>query len=213
MSSADQPIRVMVVDDHAVVRSGLAAFLSVCDDLEMVAQAGSGTEALRLASESAVDVVLMDLVMPEMDGVTTIELLQAGQPHIQIIALTSFRESDLVESALRAGAISYLLKDVTADELAAAIRDAHAGRPTLSTAAAEALIHATRRTPSIGHDLTPREREVLELVTHGLTNESIAQQLVISPATAKFHVSNVLSKLGVATRTEAAALAEKHHLV
>lgn len=213
MNAAEGPIRVMVVDDHAVVRSGLATFLSVYDDLELVAEASSGREALRLCEEVALDVVLMDLVMPEMDGATTIQLLSQKYPQVQVVALTSFRESELVESALRAGAISYLLKDVTATELAEAIREAHAGRPTLAAEAAQALIRATRQPPQPGFDLTSREREVLTLLAQGRTNSEIAGQLVISPSTAKFHVSNILSKLGVTTRTEAAAIAEKYHLI
>lgn len=213
MTPTQDPIRVMIVDDHAVVRSGLAAFLSVYDDLELVAQAASGNEALRLSQQVVIDVVLMDLLMPEMDGATATRLLLEQCPHLQIVALTSFRETELVEGALRAGAISYLLKDVTADELARAIREAHAGRPTLATEAAQALIRATRQPSSPGHDLTPREKDVLAQLVRGLTNEEIAHELVVSPSTVKFHVSSILGKLGVTTRTEAAALAMRHRLV
>lgn len=213
MMSAASPIRVMIVDDHAVVRSGLSTFLSVYDDLELVAQASSGREALRQCQQVEIDVVLMDLVMPEMDGATATRLLREQCPELQVIALTSFREAELVEGAMRAGAISYLLKDVTADELARAIREAQAGRPTLATEAAQALIQATRQPPQPGHDLTPREKDVLAQLVRGLTNGEIASELVVSPSTVKFHVSSILGKLGVKTRTEAAAMAAKYDLV
>ena len=207
------PIRVMLVDDHAVVRSGLAAFLLAYDDLELVGEAASGEEAVRLSQQLCPDVVLMDLVMPGMDGATATRAIRERCPQIQVIALTSFKERELVQGALEAGAIGYLLKNVTADELADAIRKAHAGRPTLAPEAAQALIQATREPPAPGYDLTEREREVLALMVEGLSNPEIAARLVVSPSTVKFHVSNILSKLGVASRTEAVALALQHHLV
>lgn len=207
------PIRVMIVDDHAVVRSGLVAFLLVYDDLELVAEAGSGAEALRLCQETRPQVVLMDLVMPEMDGAATTRAIRERCPDIQVVALTSFRDEELVQGALQAGAIGYLLKNVSADQLADAIRAAYAGRPTLAPEATQALIHAVTRPPALHFDLTPRELEVLALVVQGLNNGEIASKLVVSQSTVKFHVSSILSKLGVGSRTEAAALAVQHELV
>jgi NarL family two-component system response regulator LiaR len=210
----DKLIRVMLVDDHAVVRSGLATFLMTCDDMELVGEASSGEQALSLCSQVKPDVVLMDLVMPGMDGATATQKIREECPEIQVIALTSFKEQDLVQGALQAGAIGYLLKDISADELANAIRAAYAGKPTLAPEAAQALIQATRRpAEQVGFDLTEREKEVLVLMVEGLNNNQIADRLVVSKSTAKFHVSSVLTKLGAASRTEAVATALKHKLV
>ena len=208
-----RPIRVLLVDDHAVVRSGLGAFLMAFDDLELVGEASDGQEAVRLCEQLQPDVVLMDLVMPGMDGAAATQVIRERCPDIQVIALTSFKETDLVEGALQAGAIGYLLKNVSADQLAEAIRGAHAGRPTLAPEAAQALIQATRQPRKLGFDLTDRERDVLELMVEGLTNPQIADRLIVSRSTVKFHVSNILSKLGASSRTEAVSLALQHDLV
>ena len=206
------PIRVLLADDHRVVRSGLAAFLSAFDDFELVGEASNGREAVQLCARLRPDVVLMDLVMPEMDGAAATKELRARCPETQVIALTSFKEDELVKGALQAGAIGYLLKNVSADELAHAIRAARVGRPTLAPEAAQALIQSARAPAPPGADLTAREREVLHLMVQGLTNPEIAERLVIGRSTVKFHVSSILGKLGTATRTEADALAVQHRL-
>ena len=208
-----QPIRVMLVDDHTMVRRGLATFLKVFDDLELAGEAASGDAAIQLCAQVLPDVVLMDMVMPDMDGATATRAIRGQFPMVQVIALTSFKEEWLIQSALQAGAIGYLLKDVSADELAQAIRAAHAGRATLAPEAAQALVHAATQPPAPGHDLTERERAVLALLVEGLNNTEIAERLVVSPSTIKSHVSNILSKLGVTSRTEAVALAVRHRLI
>jgi NarL family two-component system response regulator LiaR len=210
----EKRIRVMLVDDHAVVRSGLGAFMLAYDDLELVGEASSGERAITLCRQTQPDVVVIDLMMPGMDGATATRHIREKHPETQVIALTSFKEKELVEGALQAGAIGYLLKDVTADELANAIRSAAAGKPTLAPEAQLVLIAGTRSpADNPGFDLTEREREVLGLMTQGLNNNQIADRLVVSLSTAKFHVSSILSKLGVASRTEAVALALQNRLV
>lgn len=211
--SDSAPIRVMLVDDHAVVRSGLKAFLLAYDDLKLVGEAGSGFEALAQLDKANPDVILMDLMMPEMDGAATTKAIRERRPDVQVVVLTSFPEEDLVTQALQAGAISYLLKNVSATELSDAIRKASAGRSTLAPEAAQALIHTATHPPKLGSDLTNREQEVLELMSTGLNNVEIADELVVSRSTVKFHVSNILSKLQSTSRTEAVAFAIEHRLV
>ena len=208
----ETPIRVLVVDDHAVVRGGLRLFLLAFDDLELVGEASSGEKALAQCADLRPDVVLMDLVMPGMGGVEAIRLLRQRHPHVQVIALTSFPEDELVQAALRAGAISYLLKTISAGDLAAAIRAAAAGQPTLAPEATQALLRRAAA-PAASYDLTAREREVLGLLVDGLSNAEIAERLTISESTAKFHVSNVLGKLQVGSRAEAVSVALQSGLV
>lgn len=213
MVSESNPIRVMLVDDHDMVRKGLAVFLKAKPDMELVAEARDGEEALRKCEKLQPDVILMDLVMPKMDGTTATRLIRERFPRVQVIALTSFQEKELVQEVLQAGAISYLLKDVSAHQLAEAIRGAYVGRPTLAPEATQALIQAASQGPAPGHDLTSREKEVLILLVEGLNNSEIAKRLYISRSTAKAHVSHILSKLGVSNRAEAIALALRNKLV
>jgi len=208
-----ETIRVMLVDDHQMVRNGLGTFLMVFDDLELVGEARDGEQALAIFERARPDVVLMDLKMPRLDGVQATAALVERDPDARIIALTSFKDEALVQDALDAGAIGYLLKDIDADDLADAIRAARRGEPTLAPEAAWMLFKASRREPAVGDDLTEREREVLALIVEGQTNPEIAERLIISPSTVKTHVSNILSKLGVSTRTEAASLALQQGLV
>jgi NarL family two-component system response regulator LiaR len=209
----NKPIRVMLVDDHTMVRKGLATFLKVFDYLELVGEAENGEDAIKLCGEVLPDVVLMDMVMPDMDGATATALIRQKHPQVQILVLTSFKEGDLIKKALEAGAIGYLLKDVSADDLARAIRAAHVGRATLSPEAAQSLVETTNLPPAPGLDLTEREREVLALLIEGLSNTQIAARLGVSSSTIKSHVSNILSKLGVASRTEAVTLALRSHII
>jgi NarL family two-component system response regulator LiaR len=209
----NNPIRILLVDDHMVVRSGLSTVLSVYDDLKLVGEAGDGEEAIRMAERFQPDVILMDLLMPKMDGVTAIKAIKTRWPQIQIIALTSFKEKEYVEGALKAGANGYLLKDVSAEELIAAVRRAVAGQPSLSPAAAQVLMKNVSEPQQPHMEMTGRELEILALMVEGMSNNEIAERLIVSQSTVKFHVSNILSKLGVTGRTEAVALAVKHHLV
>ncbi len=209
----EKPIRVMLVDDHSVVRSGLSAFLYVFDDLELVAEAKDGKEAIQICEKIMPDVILMDLMMPVMDGAAATKIIRQKWPGIQVVALTSFKEDELVQAALQAGAIGYLLKNVSADELANAIRSAYIGRPTLAPEATQALIHAAVNPGKQDYGLTNREEEVLTLMTDGMSNIEMAEKLFVSRSTVKFHVSSILSKLGVSSRTEAVAMALQQKLV
>ncbi|HJZ45707.1 MAG TPA: response regulator transcription factor [Roseiflexaceae bacterium] len=210
------PIRVLVVDDHLVVRRGLATLLLAFNDLQLVGEAQTGAEALALCATAQPDVVLMDLLMPEMDGVAATQAICERYPNIQVIMLSSCDEYDLIRRALAAGAEGYLSKNSSSDDLAVAIRMSQAGRARLAPTSVEDIAHPTW-TPELpltdhGSDLTDRERDVLALLTQGLTNTQIGARLIISRATVKVHVSSILSKFGAASRTEAVALAVQHHL-
>jgi len=207
------PIRILIVDDHPMVRSGLMDFIFAFDWMEVAGEAQNGVDAVAFCDTHEVDVVLMDMVMPMMDGSeATRRILALGKP-INIIILTSFHEQDLVQQALKAGATSYLLKNVSAEELAAAIKAAHKGQSILAPEATAALIHATRQGPGIGFDLTKRERAVLDLLVKGLSNLEISEQLSIGMATVKYHLTNIFTKLGAKNRVEAVTTALAHNLV
>ena len=208
-------IRVLIVDDHAMVRQGIATFIELQDDIELVGEAANGREAIARVEELRPDVVLMDLVMPEMDGVTATREIKARHPGVMVLALTSFVNDAQITPALQAGASGYLLKDLSADDLMKAVRAAHRGETPLAPAVAKKLIAdiaAPRGESSALHQLTDREREVLALLGRGMSNKEIAAQLSISAKTVKFHVSSILGKLGLADRTQAALFASKHGL-
>jgi NarL family two-component system response regulator LiaR len=208
-----KPIRVLIVDDHAMVRKGLVAFLKNQPELELIGEACDGREAIEACGQNQPDVILMDLVMPELGGVAATRTIHQRWPHIQVIALTSFQEKELVQDALQAGAIGYLLKNVSGEELTEAIRQAHSGHPTLAPEAVQALIQPPSEAESLAANLTRREHEVLALLAKGMSNPEIAGQLFISRATVKVHISSILSKLGVASRAEAISLAIQNKLI
>lgn len=211
--NATQPIRVLIVDDHGMVRKGLLAYLKNMSDIDVIGEARDGREAIDLCEQLQPGVVLMDLVMPELGGVAATRMIHQRWPEIQVIALTSFQEKELVQEALQAGAIGYLLKNLSGEELANAIRSAHAGRPTLAPEAVQALIQTQSEEAAPGKDLTRRELEVLSLLVKGLSNPEISDRLCLSRATVKVHVSSILSKLGVSNRAEAISMAIHYKIV
>ncbi len=207
------PIRVMIVDEHSMLRRGIMVFLKNKPGIQVVGEAGNGQEAVEQCEQLQPDVILMDLMMPVLDGVAATRIIHKRYPNVQVIALTTFQDKQLVHDALEAGAMSYLLKNVSGDDLAEAIRDAHAGRATIAPEAVQALIRPTEPETSPGHALTQREREVLALLVKGLSNNEIAERLSVSHATAKAHVSSILSKLSVSSRAEAIALTLEKKLI
>jgi two-component system, NarL family, response regulator LiaR len=206
---ATAKIRVLVADDHAVVRQGLRTFLELQEDIEVVADVADGRQALAAVAEHDPDVVLMDLVLPEVDGVEAIRRIASERPRIRVIALTSFLDDDKVFPAVRAGAAGYLLKDVEPAELVKAIRTVHAGEGLLHPAVAARLMEEVASTGGreAPDSLTPREREVVGLIARGLSNKRIALELGISEKTVKTHVSSILGKLGLTDRTQVALYA------
>jgi DNA-binding NarL/FixJ family response regulator len=208
-----EAIRLLIVDDHSVVREGLRAFLRTQDGIEVVGEAAGADEAIRVAGELAPDVIVLDLVMPDGDGIGAIRRLLEAAPGVRVLVLTSFADDAQIFAAFAAGAAGYLLKDVDPQALADGIRDVHAGRPALHPSVATRLMH--RGGPAVARhsELTVREQEVLRLVVEGLANKQIAQRLGIGEKTIKTHVSRVLAKLGVTDRTQAAVLAIREGLV
>lgn len=213
MKSTIEKIRVVVADDHKMVRKGLNVLLEGYDDIDIIAEAVDGEHVVAVCQDTCPDVALIDIVMPRLNGIRATKKILELCPDTRIIALTSFSDDNHVQDVLKAGAISYLLKDVSGDELANAIRRAHEGKATLSPDAAQVLVLATTRPPTIGHDLTDREYEVLELMIKGFNNREIGEALVISSSTVKNHVSSILSKMGATSRTQAVALAVEHKIM
>ena len=208
------PIRVLIADDHLVVRRGLHGFLETYADIQVVAEAENGARAVALAREHVPDVILMDLLMPEMDGVKAIEQIVGFSPTSRIIVLTSYTEDEYLFPAMRAGALGYLLKDVEPEDLVNAIRTAARGHATLHPSVATRLVHGVDHPDDDSlADLSERELDVLRLIARGLNNREIANELVIAEGTVKSHVSNILSKLHLAHRTQAALYALKRRLV
>lgn len=208
-----EPIRVITVDDHEVVRGGIKYALLEYDDITLVGEAHDGQSAVRLCELTQPDVALMDLMMPGMNGVETTQAIRERCPNVQILVLSSFHDMDLVPRAMQAGAIGYLLKGVSNRDLVDAIRAAHEGRSVLSQEAMAALVQAAVPAPKLGDDLNEREREVLALLAQGLSNKEIAERLFLSVATVKYHVRLLLSKLGASSRAEAVALAWQHNIL
>ena len=205
-------IKILLVDDHAVVRSGLSKFLMVNKDLKLVGEASDGAEALQKVALHKPDVVLMDLMMPGVDGVTATREIRQKYPKTKVIALTSFAEQHMVQGALQAGAVGYFQKNVTAKELGMAIRSACEGKMTLSPEAAQVLANSVAQPQIAGEQLTERERDVLKCMVDGHNNNEIAEKLVVSLGTVKFHISNIFRKLGVDSRVEAVKLAIEQKL-
>lgn len=214
MTDADR-IRVLLVDDHGVVRRGLRGYLELLDDIEVIGEAENGLQGVELSAELVPDVILMDIVMPQLDGIGAIGRIKAAQPDVQVVALTSFIEEEKVIAALEAGASGFILKDAEADDVAAAIRAAHNDEVHLDPAAARILAKGMRTRSSAPpvEPLTDRELEVLALVGRGRSNKEIATDLGITERTARTHVSNILGKLGLASRTQAALYAVDRKLV
>jgi len=208
----NSPIKVLVVDDHPVVREGLKLMLSVTPDLQWVGQAENGAEAIELCAAFKPDVILMDLIMPEVDGPAATRAIRQQFPSVQVVALTSFDDKELVQEVLQAGAISYVLKNASMEIITAVIRDAYAGQTTLTATALQALLSA--RTPDVfEEELTAREKEVLQLMAEGLKNADIAEKLCIGESTVRFHVTNLFRKLGTTNRTQTVRLAMEQGLI
>jgi NarL family two-component system response regulator LiaR len=210
-------IRVLIVDDHSVVRMGLRVFLDLQPDIEVVGEAADGSEGVAMARRLEPDVILMDLLMPNMDGITAIGRIKSERPETEIVTMTSFIEEDKVTAALEAGASGYVLKDAEAEEVAAAVRAAFAGEVHLDPAVARLLAQRMRQRKSpeesLAEPLTDREKEVLGLLGQGMSNKEIGTTLFITERTARTYVSNILGKLGLASRTQAALYAVEHRLV
>jgi len=214
-TQSDNPIRVLVVDDHAIIRKGVKAVLDLVPDIDLVGEAENGKQALKIDLDLQPDVILMDLMMPEMDGIACIREIKAQRPEARILVLTNFAGEDMIFPAIKAGAMGYHLKDSSPEALAEAIREVFRGEPSLHPLIAKRVLeelHAPPEGQEIYESLTRRELEVLSLIAQGLENREIAKQLVVSEATVRTHVSNILSKLHLASRTQAALYALREGL-
>jgi NarL family two-component system response regulator LiaR len=209
----DTPIRILLVDDHSMVRASLAAFLDSYDDLDVIGEAQNGAIAVQQCQDLRPDVVLMDLIMPEMNGVEATQAIRRDYPEIRILALTSYKEDHLVHDALRAGASGFLLKDDSTEDLVEAVRDVYAGKTVMTPEAMQALLNTPAPQEAFHARLTEREIDILDYLVRGLTNKQIAEKLTLSPATIKFHVSSILSKMNATSRTEAVAIALQEGLI
>ncbi|HEY4662095.1 MAG TPA: response regulator transcription factor [Candidatus Humimicrobiaceae bacterium] len=206
-------IKVLIVDDHPLVRKGIKTILSVYDDIEVIGEAENGKEALEICGKCLPDVVLMDLIMPEINGIETTKKMLENWSTIKVVTLTSFVDKKLIEDSLKAGAIGYVLKNVSGENLVSTIRDAEKGKSTLSSEASDFLISNIKKPAVVEYQLTNQEKNILECLVEGLSNKNIAQKLVLSLSTVKFHVSNILNKLRASSRAEVISIAIKNKLV
>ena len=206
-------IKVLIVDDHSLVRKGIKTILSIYDDIEVIGEAENGKEALEICGKCLPDVVLMDLIMPEINGIEATKKILESWPTIKVVTLTSFVDKKLIEDSLKAGAIGYVLKNISGENLVATIRDAEKGKSTLSSEASDFLISNIKKPTVVEYQLTNQEKNILGCLVEGLSNKNIAKKLVLSLSTVKFHVSNILNKLGASSRAEAISIAIKNKLV
>ena len=206
-------IKVLIVDDHLLVRQGINVLLGVYDDIEVIGEAENGREALEMCEKYKPDIVLMDIIMPEVNGIEATRKILKNWSSIKVIVLTSFIDKKLIEDSLKAGAIGYVLKNISGDYLVATIRDADKGKSTLSSEASDFLISNLKNPPGIKYQLTSQEKNILACLIEGLSNKKITHKLVLSLSTVKFHVSNILNKLGVSSRAEAVSVALKNNLL
>ncbi len=206
-------IKVLIVDDHPLVRHGINTLLQVYDDIEVVGEAENGREALEMCEKCKPDIVLMDLIMPEINGIEATRNILKNWSSIKVVTLTSFIDKKLIEDSLKAGAIGYVLKNISGENLVAAIRDADKGKSTLSSEASDFLISNLKNPPVIEYRLTSQEKNIMAYLVEGLSNKKITQKMVLSLSTVKFHVSNILNKLGASSRAEAISIALKNKLI
>ena len=213
MTKESKNIRILIADYHSITRSGIKTLISVYDDLTLVGEAANGAEAITMCDEVSPDVILMDINMPVIDGIEATAKIREKYPNIKIIALTSYVDKKLVTSILKAGAISYIIKNISPDELVKTIRDAYLGKTTFSSEASKVVVEELTNPSQERFNLTGKEHEVLMLLSKGSSNKDIAKELFISSHTVKFHISNILNKLGAVSRTEAVFVATKNNLV